>query len=88
MDFELVILPPLLPLRPFGMAGQPLWGTFLSVFEADRSRKEKQHSPGLLWRSDKPHAEISYFTKRNIHRRQTSSPPAGFGPAIAIRERP
>jgi len=76
LDFELVTLSP--PL--FGMAGQPLWGQGLSVYEADRTRSETQHAPGLLLTSDKPHAEISYFTKRNIHRRQTSTPPCGIRP--------
>ena len=45
-------------------------------------------SVGLLWTSDRPFAETLYLTTHNTDNRQTSMPPAGFGPAIPASERP
>jgi len=45
-------------------------------------------SAALPWTTDRPVAEASNCTTHNIHRRQTSMPPAGFEPTIPASERP
>jgi hypothetical protein len=59
LDFELVTPP------PPGHCAQPMGGQGLFVFEAERSRSETRHSPGLLWTSDQPDAETSYYTQHS-----------------------
>ena len=47
------------------------------------------HSLGLIWTRDWPVAGTSATcATHNIHKRQTSMPPAGFEPAIPTSERP
>ena len=59
LNFELVIAP-----SP-GHCPQPIGGQGLFIFEAERSRSETQHSPGLLWTSDQPDAENSCYTQHS-----------------------
>jgi len=56
--------------------------------EDPRSHSETQRSVGLLWKSDRSVAEISYLTTQNTHGRQTYMPPAVFEPAVPAIERP
>ena len=46
------------------------------------------YSVRLLWTRDRPVAEASACTTHNIHRRQTSTPPAKFEPWTPSSERP
>ena len=52
----------------------------------DHAQVDTPHSVGLLWTNEKPVAETSTW-QHMTHKRQTSIPPAGFEPAIAVSER-
>jgi hypothetical protein len=45
-------------------------------------------SVGLLWKTGRAVAETSTCTKHNIHEKRTTTPPAGFEPAIPASDRP
>jgi hypothetical protein len=47
---------------------------------APRVHSDTPHSVGLIWTNDLPIAEACTYTAHNIHKRQTSIPPAGFEP--------
>ena len=49
--------------------------------------EEHIHSVVLLWTKDRPVAETPTCTTYNIHKRWTSTPRAGFEPAITVSER-
>jgi hypothetical protein len=42
---------------------------------------------GFLWASYQPDAKTSTRPAHNVHKRQTTIPPAGFEPAVPKRER-
>jgi hypothetical protein len=44
------------------------------------------HPAGLLWTSDQFVVEVAICTTRNIHKRRTSTPLAGFETAIQTNE--
>jgi hypothetical protein len=55
------------------------------IVEASMSYSDTPHSVELLWTSDRPVAETSL--PDNVHKKQTSLPPAGFEPAVPARDR-
>jgi hypothetical protein len=59
------------------------------VVKVPKSNKIRHtpHPLGLLWTSDQPVAETATYTTCNKHKRRTSMPSAGFGPAIPTTER-
>jgi len=67
---------------------QPQVGLGLLIIEASQSHSDTPHSLGLLWTSDQTFRRDLYLTKHNTHKRQTSTTPAGFKPAILTSERP
>jgi hypothetical protein len=68
------------------MTQQPLVGQGF-IIEASRSHPETPFSIRLLWTRDQPSAETSPL-QHNIHKRQTSMPPAEFEPAIPASVQP
>ena len=62
-----------------------------SLFEDSEShtiRHRHTHPLGLLWKNYQPVAEAAVYTTHNIHKRQTSTPSAGFEPVIPAVNRP
>jgi hypothetical protein len=55
-------------------------GLGLLIVEVPRSHSDMPHSVGLLWTSDQT------VLTHNTHKKQTSLPTAGFGPAIPTSE--
>ena len=71
------------------MTQQPLMSQDILTIEASRSHPETPHPVGILWTNDQPEAETSfYLTTHHNHKKQPSTHPAGFEPAIAASERP
>jgi hypothetical protein len=63
-----------------------LMGLSFLILEVSRSHSDTPNMVGLLWMSDQPVAETSTCTTDNTHKRQTSTPPVGFEPAIPASE--
>ena len=71
------------------MAQQPLVGQGLLIIEASRSRSFRHTTLGRTPLDEgSARRRDLYLTTHNIHKRQTSMPPAGFEPVIPASERP
>jgi hypothetical protein len=62
-------------------------GQGLLVIDSSLYRSDTSHSVGFLWTSDRPDAEISTWQHATLTR-ETSTPPAGFEPAIRAAAHP
>jgi hypothetical protein len=79
------------------VALQPISGVGHLIVEVSRSHTSKTHTHThththihtvvLLWKNDQPVAEAATYTIRNKHKSWTSTPSAGFEPAIPAVKR-
>jgi hypothetical protein len=66
------------------MVRQTLMGQGLRMLEASQSHSNASHSLELPWTSDQPAQQT---LPDNTQKRQTSTPPAGFEPAMSEDKR-